>query len=58
MSDTQDSLLDCLLRVARLHDRPITAAAATAGLPLEQQRLTPSLFERAARRAGRASKLV
>ena len=58
MTGAQDPLLDCLLRVARLHDRPLTAAAATAGLPLEQQRLTPSLFERAARRADLASKLV
>ena len=58
MPVAQDSLLDCLLRVARLHDRPLTAAAATAGLPLERQRLTPSLFDRAARRAGLASKLV
>ncbi len=55
---SQDSLLQCLLHVARLHDRPITVAAATAGLPLEQQRLTPSLFERAAKRAGLSSKLV
>jgi len=36
-----DTLLHCLLVVARLHDRPLTVAAATAGLPLEKQRLTP-----------------
>lgn len=53
-----DSLLHSLLIVARLHDRPLTAEAATAGLPLERQRLTPALFERAAKRAGLASKLV
>ena len=43
-SPPTDTLLHCLLLVARLHDRPLTAAAATAGLPLERQRLTPSLF--------------
>lgn len=53
-----DALLHCLLLVARLHDRPLTVAAATAGLPLEAQRLTPSLFGRAAKRAGLSSKLV
>lgn len=53
-----DTLLHCLLIVARLHDRPLTVAAATAGLPLEAQRLTPSLFGRAAKRAGLSSKLV
>lgn len=54
----EDSLLQCLLLVAGLHDRPLTATAATAGLPLERQRLTPALFERAAERAGLSSKLV
>jgi ATP-binding cassette subfamily C protein LapB len=54
----EDSLLQCLLLVAGLHDRPLTATAATAGLPLERQRLTPALFERAAERAGLFSKLV
>lgn len=53
-----DSLLQCLLLVAHLHDRPLTATAATAGLPLERQRLSPALFERAAERAGLSSKLV
>lgn len=54
----KDSLLGCLLIVARLHDRPITEEAATAGLPLEDNRLTPGLFERAAKRAGLASKII
>jgi len=54
----EDSLLASLLAVARLHDRSLTTAAATAGLPLEQGRLTPALFERAARRAGLSCRLV
>ncbi len=57
-SASQDTLLHCLIHIARLHDRPITVAAATAGMPLERQHLTPSLFERAAKRAGLSSKLV
>lgn len=35
-----------------------TAEALTGGLPLEQGRLTPSLFERAASRAGLVSRVV
>jgi ATP-binding cassette subfamily C protein LapB len=54
----QDTLLLSLLYVARQHDRPLTAEAAVAGLPLVAGRLTPSLFERAAQRAGLSSKLV
>jgi ATP-binding cassette subfamily C protein LapB len=53
-----DALLECLLVVARAHGRPVTRDAATAGLPLVDHRLTPALFERAARRAGLASRLA
>ena len=52
-----DALLECLLVVARAHGASLTRDAATAGLPLREHRLTPSLFERAARRAGLASRL-
>lgn len=47
-----DPLLDSLLEVARIHGRPSTRAALSAGLPLLNGRLTPSLVARAANRAG------
>ncbi len=53
-----DELLDCLLILARSHGEAITRDGALAGLPLEDGRLTPSLFERAAHRAGLSSKVV
>ena len=53
-----DPLLDCLVELSRFHGRPATRAALTAGLPLEKGTLTPSLFARAASRAGLAAKVV
>jgi ATP-binding cassette subfamily C protein LapB len=53
-----DPLLDCLLELARYHGRPNTRAALIAGLPLEKGILTPSLFARAASRAGLSAKVV
>lgn len=53
-----DPLLECLLVVARHHGRASTRDSLTAGLPLENHALTPSLFARAARRAGLTSKLA
>ncbi|HQU80668.1 MAG TPA: type I secretion system permease/ATPase [Azonexus sp.] len=53
-----DPLLDCLVELSRFHGRPSTRAALTAGLPLEKGALTPSLFARAASRAGLAAKVV
>lgn len=53
-----DPLLDCLVELTRYHGRPSTAAALAAGLPLDARGLTPSLFARAASRAGFASKVV
>jgi len=54
----RDELLGCLIIVARSHGETITRDGALAGLPLEGGRLTPSLFERAAHRAGLSSKVV
>lgn len=51
-------LLECLLLVARAHQRTVTTESLTAGLPLEHNQLTPSVFVRAARRAGLASKIL
>lgn len=53
-----DPLLACLVELTRLHGRPSTRAALTAGLPLEGGCLTPSLFARAANRAGLSSRIV
>jgi ATP-binding cassette subfamily C protein LapB len=53
-----DPLLDCLVELTRIHGRPATRAALVAGLPLEKGALTPSLFGRAASRAGLSAKLV
>jgi ATP-binding cassette, subfamily C, bacterial LapB len=52
-----DPLLDCLLEVCRLHGVNASRASLSAGLPLEDGRLTLSLAERAAQRAGMFSKL-
>ncbi len=54
----RDELLQCLLILARSHGEALTADGAVAGLPLEGGRLTPSLFERAAARAGLSSRIV
>lgn len=53
-----DPLLECLVALAQSHGVPASRDALTSGLPLEEHRLTPSLFERAAKRAGLASKVV
>lgn len=53
-----DPLLGCLTIIARLLERPCTAASVTAGLPLENNKLTPALFLRAAERAGLSARLV
>lgn len=53
-----DPLLSCLVELTRIHGRPSTASALAAGLPLPEGGLTPSLFGRAAARAGFASKVV
>ena len=45
-----DPLLACLVELTRLHGRPSTRAALSAGLPLEGGCLSPSLFSRAAAR--------
>ena len=53
-----DPLLDCLVELSRIHGRPNTRAALVAGLPLVKGVLTPSLFARAAGRAGFSAKLA
>ncbi len=53
-----DPLLDCLVELVKIHGRPATHASLSAGLPLSEAGLTPSLFSRAAAHAGFSSKVV
>jgi ATP-binding cassette subfamily C protein LapB len=53
-----DPLLECLVALTRVHAVPQSADALSAGLPLVDHKLTPSLFSRAAKRAGLASKVM
>ncbi|XKE47154.1 type I secretion system permease/ATPase [Halomonas organivorans] len=57
-SAVRDELLECLQTVALIHDHAVSADALTAGLPLEEGRLTPSVFPRAAARAGLTARIV
>ncbi len=57
-SDFDDPLLGCLLTLTKLEHRPHTADALTAGLPLVDNKLTPELFIRAARRADLSARVV
>lgn len=52
-----DPLLDCLIEVCRIHGMAESRASLSAGLPLDQEPLPVSLLERAAARAGMATKL-
>ncbi len=53
-----DSLADTLLFLAAHHGRALSREALLAGLPILNGRLTPALFERAARRAGLETEAV
>lgn len=55
---TGGPLLECLLIVTRAHGLTATREMLLAGLPLESGELTPSLFSRAATRAGLTSKIA
>ncbi|KON82335.2 type I secretion system permease/ATPase [Azoarcus sp. PA01] len=57
-SEPADPLLECLLLLARAYGGNLTRDAAVAGLPLDGARLPPSLFARAAKRAGLNSSIV
>lgn len=46
------------MALARIHGVPRTRDALVSGLPLVDRLLTPSIFDRAARRAGMTSKIV
>ena len=53
-----DPLTRCLVILTRIFHRPMSAQTLTAGLPLEDMRLTPDLFLRAAARAGLSARVV
>lgn len=55
---TGGPLLECLLVISRAHRLTATREMLLAGLPLESAELTPSLFARAAARAGLTSKIA
>lgn len=51
-------LLECLLVLCRVHERPLTPGEALQGLPVTDGDLTPSVFPRAAKRAGLSTRIV
>ena len=53
-----DPLLDSLLSLCSIHQRPASRAMLTNGLPLPAQRLSPELLPRAAARAGLQGRLL
>lgn len=57
-SAVHDELLECLQTIAQVHDRAATAESLIAGLPLEEGRLTPGVFARAASRAGLTARIT
>lgn len=56
-SETGGPLLKALLALCQIHGREVHPDALINGLPLVQGQLTPSVFERAARRARFSSKV-
>ncbi len=56
--EPDDALLECLAILTRLHGRPVSPDALAAGLPLEDHRLTPSLFVRAAELQGYSARVL
>lgn len=53
-----DPLLDSLLSLCVLHQKPASRAMLTTGLPLPSQRLSPELLSRSAARAGLQGRLL
>lgn len=54
----EDPLLNCLVVLTKLWNKPFSPDALVAGLPLIENRLTPELFPRAAWRGGLSAKIV
>jgi len=53
-----DPLLQCLVVLTKLLNKPLSADTLKAGLPLVNNRLTPELFIRAAERAQLSARLI
>lgn len=53
-----DELLLCLQAVASIHQHEVSSETLTAGLPLEDGKLTPSVFARSASRADMTARIV
>ncbi|WP_026182317.1 type I secretion system permease/ATPase [Leeia oryzae] len=53
-----DPLLDCLVELSRIHGQSISKESLSAGLPLVNNKLTPSLMARAAARANLTARVV
>lgn len=51
-------LLDCLISLGKFHNRELSRESLVAGLPLDQGKLTPSVFPRAAKRAGFSTRIA
>lgn len=51
-------LVDCLISLGKIHNRDLSRESVLAGLPLNQGELTPSIFHRAAKRAGFVSRIA
>ena len=58
MDVVQDPLLNCLVHLTQQNHRPMSADVLREGLPLIDNKLTPKLFVRAAKRAGFSSRIV
>ena len=57
-SEQASPLLDCLVLLCRHYQISVSKTVLTAGLPLDNNRLTPPLFIRAADRAGLTASLI
>ncbi|MDH5749701.1 MAG: ABC transporter transmembrane domain-containing protein, partial [Rhodospirillales bacterium] len=57
-ADSQDPLIGCLVALTKLFGSPRSSESMVSGLPLEDNRLTPSLFLRAADRIGLSARIV
>lgn len=53
-----DPLLDCMVLITELHHHPFSADALRAGMPIENNQVTPSLLIRIAERAGFTARIL
>ena len=51
-------LMDCLMTICHAHHLDVSRVSLLSGLPLDRGELSPTGFERAAKRAGLASRTV